>query len=307
MRLSAIRSLVQLSGLLLSLSLLNGCANLEEIRDFSNQSAAITASTQALNYEQTWEARKKNLINVAQSYPLCKKVENVCVQYIDIPKADVQTLSEDEKKAIESVQSVLSKYMVQLAALAGDDVVSVDKNVDELVKDLNGFPGSAEDKESREKRNAAYGAIVKLVKLPLEGWRQYKLKQLIIENDADIQLLVDLLSEQTKNTANRILTEELETNQWYGRIVQAYPANNFIDAFGNIQSRKDRLAESNAKTNAAFAASDAIKKFGTVHHEMAMNLSSFNSRSMKDLIANVKAAKEDVEKARKQYQAAFAD
>lgn len=307
MRLSATRSIVKLSCLLLSLSFLSGCVNLEEVRDFSRQSAAITASTQALEYEQGWGGRKADLTRIAESYPVINPREEFKAREIDVPNADVKDLKPEQKKAIESVQEVLSKYMTQLAALAEDEVVSVDKEVDKLVENLNNFPGSTQDKASKEQGNAAYGAIVKLIKLPQDAWRQYKLKQLIVENDTNIRLLTDLLAEKTKNIAHRIQAEGIETDEWYTRIEQDYPARNFIDAVGGNELRIARFDESKAKARAALAAADAIKKFGTIHHEMAVKLTTFNSDSTRDLIANVKVAKEEVEKARKQYQAAFPD
>lgn len=115
--------------------------------------------------------------------------------------------------------------MAQLAALADEDVVKVDANVDGLVKNLNDLPEVGEEKE---KVNAAYGAVLKLIKLPLEAWRQYELKKLMVESDPDIQVLTRVLYKETKLTANDIKAEGVEVNNWIRRMSYRDSAKSFM-------------------------------------------------------------------------------
>jgi len=304
MRSPAIRPILKLSVCILISISLNGCANLEEIRDFSKQSAAITASTQAFDYELQWKERKAEYTSISKNYPAKSDGNGLKAGSFDVPKANTLELNEAEIKSVRSVHTTLANYMLAISALADDSAIETNSKVDELVKDLNEFPLPADEAE-RKKRNEAYGAILKLIKLPLEAWRQYELRQVIIEADPDITTLTNLLSLQTANMAHRINTEGREVDSWYARRVSDYPAESFVQAVEGDQARKARLTDTTEKYNAAIASSEAIAKFGTIHHQMAEDLGTFNTRSVKTLISNIKTARLEVEKARDQYKNAF--
>jgi hypothetical protein len=286
-------------------ALLQGCVNLAEVRDFSKQSSAITASTQAFDYEMAAAQRNTEYQQISRAYPVRvaqgqRKVGDI--DFPDVPRPLL--LNAAQQQSIRSVHRVLAKYMLQVSALADDSAIDTDRHVDALVKDLNDFP-SAADPTERAKRNDAYGALLKLIKLPLDGWRHYELKTIIHEADPDITLLTELLALQTENMAHRIATEGREVDAWYARRLAEYPSQSFSATLESNELRKTNLAASKQKYVAAMASAAAIAQFGEIHHQMDLQLGMLNSDSVKRLMANIRTARLEVEEARQQYHDAF--
>jgi hypothetical protein len=164
-----------------------GCANLETVRDFAKQSAALTAGPEIIDYWGTWDERSKRFDTAIAKLP---------PRNGDLPHGPTSPLSaptKEELEAVKALQAVLSAYMSKLGSLADDNLTDVSKQVDGLVENLNKLPGDSSE-EKRKARNSAYGTIIKLVKLPLEAYRHYEVQKLIRENDDNIQLLTEGLS-----------------------------------------------------------------------------------------------------------------
>lgn len=277
---------------------LSGCANLESVRDFSKQSASLTSGPQAIDYWASWDERSKRFNAVVNKLP---PLNNAPAKGPTVPLAPP---SKEQVQAIKSLQAVLSAYMSKLGALAEDDVVDVSKQVDGLVENLNSLP--ANNSDERKKANAAYGEIIRLVKLPLDAYRHRKIKQLIVENDQNIQALTGGLSVAMGSVAKFTTAEKVSVLTWYDLITGDYPAPyNFANAY---QWEKDRnsIAEAyDSKAEAISAYENALKTIGSLHSEMAENLSTFNSQSFKILASSLQDAKDEIIAARTQYKEAF--
>lgn len=299
MQSSAIQSSVRLSTLLFSLLLFQGCVNLEAVRDFSKQSAALSSASDALDYRLAWPDRKKEYDDIASSLPPKngKPARG--------PTLKATELNEKQVNAIKSVHIVLATYMEKLGELADDKVIDVSSQVDGLVKNLDDLPNVNDD---RKKSNAAYGSILKLVKLPLDAYRQAKIRSLIIENDDSIQQLTTLLSAQTKNLANSIKSEPGNVLLWFKETDEKYPQPPSLMYLIQKKEAKDEIEERyKGKAEAVESYSKAITKIGSTHHEMAEKLKSYDKEAFKLLQSNLESAKKQIEAARKQYKAAFND
>lgn len=297
MRLSAIQFIVKLSVLLSSLLLVQGCVNLEAVRDFSKQSAALTSASDALDYRLAWPERRKEYDDIAKSLPPKGGTP------ASGPTLPATKMDKAQEKTIKSVHIALASYMEKLGELADDKIIDVSPKVDGLVKNLDNLPDSDDD---RKKSNAAYGAILKLLKLPLDAYRQAKIKDLIIENDDSVQQLTNLLAAQTKNISMSIESERGNVLLWLKETDRKYPQQASLMYAIQKRNVKSEIEEKyKGKAEAINSYSAALTKIGETHHDMAEKLQKYDTDAFKLLESNLKSAKEQIEQARKQYAAAF--
>ncbi|MBA1376677.1 hypothetical protein [Pseudomonas brassicacearum] len=288
---------VKLSGALVALIILHGCANLEEVRDFSNQSAALAAAPQAVDYWVGWGERSKRFDAILNRLPPKNGIK------AEGPVGPNSTLTKPQIEAVKSLHALLAAYMTKLGALADDDLVDVSKQVDGLVTNLDALPLATDEKK---KANAAYGSILKLVKLPLNGYRHYKLKELIVENDGSVQQLTNILATSLGSISKFISAEKYSVLSWYDETTRQYPIPaNFTSAYQWEKDKRSVVEIYDNKAEAIAAYDVALRKVGEMHHKMAMELSSFNTDSFKRLVGELKVAKNEISKTREEYKAAF--
>ncbi|MGJ7516311.1 hypothetical protein ACSFE6_18535 [Pseudomonas baetica] len=312
MRVSAVNRFAKTYSAVALLTILSACVNLEEVQKFSSQSAALTASNEINSYLKEGPERQKEYEYISQR--LVESVDCSAVANDDEPCPPVLKaplfpfgLTSDNQRAIASLHKVISKYMANLAVLAGDNLVSVEGSVNDLVSNLNNLPYTvnADSKEKKEKQNAAYGAILKLISIPQDIWRQYELKKVIEENDESVMTLTVLLSQVLKDQSDQIEKEKVVVDSWYDEALAKFPPKSMDGLLTVAQSRNAKLADILAKKNAALKYSAALKEIGDTHHKLAVESGSLDSDSGKRIIAYVKAAREKVVAARKQYDEAF--
>lgn len=288
---------VKLSGTLIALLILQGCANLEGVRDFSNQSAALAAAPQAVDYWVGWGERSKRFDAVLNRLPPKNGIK------AEGPAGPDSSLTKPQIEAVKSLHALLAAYMTKLGALADDDLVDVSRQVNGLVTNLDALPLVTDEKK---KANAAYGSILKLVKLPLSAYRHYKLKELIIENDESIQQLTSILATSLGSVSKFITAEKYSVLSWYDETTRQYPIPaNFTSAFQWEKDKRSIVEIYDNKAEAIAAYDAALRKVGEMHHKMATELNSFNTDSFKRLVEELKAAKKEISKAREEYKAAF--
>jgi hypothetical protein len=299
-----------------------GCVNLEEVQKFTEQSAALSSSNEITGYLDKGTARRERLEEANNSllYSVdCdeyssrqariqkkKKGEITCPPLLTVPPFPAG-LNEENKKSIASLHVVVSDYMAKLAILSGSDVVSVDKSTGDLVSNLNKLPYTAASasKEEKEKRNAAYGALVKLISIPLDLWRQHELKRILQENDESISVLLGLLASVLHDQSGKIDSESRVVSNWYNLADGTFPSDTLGGVLYVKNERDTKLAEISSKKKAAEAYSEALLEIKKTHHKLATESGSIDSDSAKQIIVYVKAAREKIVAARKQYDEAF--
>jgi hypothetical protein len=312
MRMSAVNRFTKTYSAVAVLTILSACVNLEEVQKFSSQSAALSSSNKINSYLKSGAERQKEYEYISQR--LIESVDCSATANDDEPCPPVLSapllpfgLTSDNQKAIASLHKVLSKYMANLAILAGDNLASVEGSANDLVSNLNNLPYTAnsDSKEEKENQNAAYGAILKLISIPQDIWRQYELKKIIEENDKSVTTLTTLLSQILKDQSDQIEKEIVVIDSWYNEALVKFPPKSLDGLLTVTQSRDTKLADILAKKNAALKYSAALKEIGDTHHKLAVESGSLDSDSGKSIIAYVKAARETVVAARKQYNEAF--
>lgn len=286
------------SSVIIATLILSGCANLESVSGFSKQAASLTSGPEAIDYWANWDKRSKRYDAILGKLPSANNVPAIG------PAGPTSPPTKEEVQAIKALQSVLSAYMSKLGALAEDDLVDVSKQVDGLVENLNNLHTSNPDE--KKKVNDAYGAITKLVKLPLDAYRHRKIKQLIVENDASIQALTKGLSVAMGSVAKITNAEKESVVWWYDFITNEYPSPpTFANAYQWEKDRKSIIEAYESKAEAIAAYEKSLITIGSLHSEMAKNLTTFNTQSFKTLASSLKDARSEIIAARDQYKKAF--
>lgn len=276
-----------------------GCADLSVVRDFSKQSASLTSAPEAIDYWGGWSDRSKQYDAITAKLPL--RGGSVAKG----PTGPKAVPSKEEIEAVKSLQSVLSAYMTKLGALADDNLVDVSKQVDGLVDNLNKLPTNLPEEKSQE-INAAYGAIIKLVRQPLDTYRHYKIRAIIQENDGNIQLLTESLSLVMASVGKFSEQEKNSVMNWYEIITLRYPAEqSFSSAYQWGKNRDSIVQVYQGKSAALESYRKALQTIGESHHMMAKDLDSFNSDSFKRLSSSLNDARDQIISARDKYRKAF--
>lgn len=293
MRMSAIKSVLQLIVVAVVVSISSGCVNLEAVRDFSKQSSALTGSAEVIDYRMNWPDRRKEYDEVSA--------------YLGIPGpgATASSLTPDEVKSVKALQTSLSSYMLALASLADDQNIDLSKQVGGLVDSLDNLPGVTDD---RKKTNAAYGAIIGLLKLPLDAYRQYEIRRLILKYNDDVKQLSDVLAALTRSYKPIVNNEWSSVKAWAAGAFRSRRGSvSFQDAVGMRAYMAEIDNRYKGKDDAIETYAKAVEKIGTTHAELAANLKTLNKDGFKVMEENLKSAKADIEAAKKKFDEAFAD
>lgn len=257
-----------------------GCANLKSIRAFSeisSESATYTAFTN--DYVGSLERQKGYQNNIEEK----EKLDNI----IERRKAQLSGLL--------AIHKGVSDYMSALGELASDEVISYDKSLDlmskemEKIKDENGKP------VFEKKEIDAFGALSKLLaKAATDAYRQNKLKEIIESANDDFQELITALTKCVEEGYVESLNNEKEAvKKYYEKILKTAENNPPQDAA--IELLRERYIEKKDAVEAKIAAAESyvkiLNKIGEGHQLL------YNDRdriSSKGLLLTIKGYSKDI-------------
>jgi hypothetical protein len=153
---------------------LAACADLGGVRDFALLSTSITGSSDMSARWRDTESRLK-AIPLPGDFPL------------DISTGDRGPIHQETEKMLAAVTA----YMDAMGQLAADKLPSVDSQVTGLKNALNALPGPP----ITPQRVEAVGILGNLLSLPLDAYRQAKVRKLIEQADKPLQNIVTGLIE----------------------------------------------------------------------------------------------------------------
>lgn len=278
----------RLSPLPLSLvlyTLVVGCTDLESVRSFAKLSAS------AANYQQ------------------------VVTDFVESPKRQIryqpanqdQTLLEiarrrtEQKKAFADVQNVIVSYMNSLGDLAGDQVATIDTEVDGVTAALEKvkFVGEADKQIGKETASAAGTIAKKLGNAILQQWRKSKIRDLIRETDEPLQnTIAGFTAVLDKDLRSSLRNEEVAVKKPF----QAWKA-----ASGSREDRDgappvadilmdERVSDLKTKEAQLDAYISALRNIAKGHHSLYTNSEKLDSRSV---ITEIKAYSKDIQSLKK--------
>lgn len=182
------------------ITFLTACADLTGIRQFSEVSAD-SASYTALSkdYVQSSE-RQKRFQDKTHGQELDKN-------------------SEERKKQLPIILSLhkgVQEYMLAIGALASDELVSYDKELDSLSNDIKAVKLPHLDDNSIN----AFSALTKLIaKAATDAYRQRQLNQIIGEANDDFQILINAMSDIVGlDYVSSLKNEEVTMDKLYKKV-----------------------------------------------------------------------------------------
>lgn len=155
-----------------TLVLLQGCANLESVREFGKTAAELSSFPDAGKaYQESARVIKPYL----------------AVEPVLANRAEVR---EEQVKDARAVQATLAAYFATLAKLAGEDMFSLDKELDGISKGLQALPSGLIDAETA---NAAVTLAKTLQKYVLARAQAKAVRELVQEGGPPAMRILDRL------------------------------------------------------------------------------------------------------------------
>ena len=253
-------------------TIIYGCANLSSIREFADISSKTAEHTKLVNDYVESPSNQRKYQPESQHQELDRIAKNRSKQ----------------KEALLLRHLLIEEYMDALGQLAADEVLTYDKEIDEL--------GAAVEKGKfiEKKEAAAFSAIGKLlVKAVTDGWRQRKLKQLIDESNKPLQIVIGSLKQIVdEGFAGDLEIEKISVQKYYRAIILDSHDKAGITALEEWQLSK--LNTINNRGKAIETYSEALLKISEGHQKL---YDSRDQVSSKELLGQMSRYAKDLRKA----------
>lgn len=259
-------------------ALLGACSNMQEVRDFSSESARLAGYTGVVDYTLGGYGRSE-----AYLLPDIRESEK---------KADAAR--QGVRDSWLGLHKITSAYMTTLARLAGADTFSIDASVGKLGTSIKESPAMGLNGETVD----AYGNLVHIVsKWMLSGVQQQAVKKFIREGGGDFEQVVTGMGDVVR-ILRKIHDNEKKTVLHSLEVMIATtrdtPENYLILALA-----RDRLNEKRAfyaRNEALYeTAAKGIQAVRDGHHTLYENLDRLDAREVLD---RLKKFRQDIESVR---------
>jgi rubrerythrin len=207
---------------------------------------------------------------------------------------------QEASKAILTVSNVLDEYAVALGALAADELVSYDTDIDAMTTEIKGL----KVKGLEENKVDAVGSLAKLIsKAATSAYQQQQVGNFIRESDTSITTVTETLSSIIEKNYSTAI--EMEISAWedgYKRVERAARTEKPLEweAYSKAQW-KDR-AELDAKLNAVKDLAKNIREIGSTHTKLKKDAEKLTG---KEVAAFVRSFVEEAKPVIKEVQDAF--
>lgn len=232
---------------LFALILTAGCVNLKPVADFGSHASAVAGYP-----------------DVAKDYPLILTRESLYGDKGAAVSKEAIAQREQDAKRLADAQTLLQAYAKALGALASDDVISYDTQVDALNKSI------VDGKFATSAETAKYAGAAKLgLRLFTDLYRRAKIKKIVLTYNPSVQKAVVQLRQVLDGYIQSISDEQAD----YALTV-AGPAFKATRQFEGLpffvrvasEEHKELLAQKQAN---AESLSKGIQTFGEAHQKMA--------------------------------------
>jgi chromosome segregation ATPase len=280
-----LKALTKTAFIIVAVSSLVACVNLEAVRDYSKAASDLTGGKE-----------------IASRWGQSNDVLNMHTAAIDI-KFGPRRSDEDQKLAemaiveLNKIHDVLGQYFSAVAELAADDVPKVEKQAESISGAIKTI-----DNNFSEADQTAFKAIVNLLALPLDAYRHRELRKLLKSQQSNVDKLLSVL-----DRAVLVIDSDLKAEQ-------AHVESRFAQLLGNITDPGIRFVirhQSKAEQEKGYPESfSAIKKYRAAiavvrskHKQVGQNLESDKEtlertlRSLREARDQIRAARSAIDKA----------
>lgn len=272
----------------ITLLLFNACTDLGPIRDYAKASQDLTSGQEIVN---RW---KNSDIELTKPQPLFDDPVN------KRRDAESQKRAEEAAKNLIKIHNVLGQYFSAVALLADDGLPTVKSQSESLSNAIN-----LVDANFNQTDQVAFQAILNLLSIPMDAYRQKAVIKLIKDQDENVDKLLTILEQSSIVIESDIKSEADASTQPYYIML------------GDIQDkgiryliREKMLLNKNTNYQPLFAAianyRRAIVNIKTQHKKIASSVGS-NKDNFKQILAELKDAKKQIESAKIAVETAIAN
>lgn len=254
--------------------LLAGCVDLSAVSNFAKTSSQITASEPVIS---GWSASFDEAHQVALS-PELRHVVPHQARTLEVARAQAQKYAPMAQKAAQT----LALYMQALAQLSDSKLPNLSSQATMLDASLQALKIEKTNGAGLEAKGAA-GSLLQLLSIPIDFWRQYTVRELILRADNDVQILAEFLSV----TADTVETAEAAAGQTVARYYQV-SARSTHDAGVRALLRNVLWEHQAAMTASRAKAHQAAQAFATIgkdHAALARNANRLSGVAVQSTLA----------------------
>ncbi|MGD0821922.1 MAG: hypothetical protein ABSA71_14390 [Desulfomonilia bacterium] len=260
---------------------MSGCTSMEAVQKYASYSQSTIESVKPVAKDFYASCTRTNSFKPLNSHSDCKT-------------------EQEASKAILTVSNVLDEYAVALGALAADELVSYDTDIDAMTTEIKGL----KVKGLEENKVDAVGSLAKLIsKAATSAYQQQQVGNFIRESDTSITTVTETLSSIIEKNYSTAI--EMEISAWedgYKRVERAARTEKPLEweAYSKAQW-KDR-AELDAKLNAVKDLAKNIREIGSTHTKLKKDAEKLTG---KEVAAFVRSFVEEAKPVIKEVQDAF--
>lgn len=260
-------SKIQLGLCVLALLLQSACVNLKPIRQFADSAVDAASYTAITSYYVEGVEHQKNYTPVARQSDL-----------------DQDSLTRQKQEAgLLALHRGIEAYMTAIGSLASDEVISYDKSLDRLGKELQDANFASPSQVEAYKGLASFVA-----KAATDLYRQAKLKQLIGEANAPFQDVVGSLKKIVGRGYVQSLDNETSAlNAYYQDIILASDrATNAQPALTELvnETWRTKKTELAARRKACLAYAETLDQIAKGHQSLYDHRDKIDAKETLDTI-----------------------
>jgi hypothetical protein len=266
--------------------LLSACADLGPIRDYAKASSDITAGKEIVT---RW---KNSDAELAKAQPLF----DVRIK----PRR-----GEDDQKRVDAaadelikVHDAVGRYFEAVAVLAADELPSTKKQGESLSSAIKKL-----DADFSQADQTAFSAVVGLLSIPLEAYRQREVIELIKKQDGNINRLLSVLEQSALVIESDLKSEAEASTDPYNKLLGDVKDKG-IRFLVRERMNSNKTGSYQALLSAITKYRKAIATVKTQHRKIAESLNS-NRENFKQTISELKNARKQIILARKAVEAAL--
>ena len=252
---------------------LNGCVSTSAVAEFAAVSkvAAEKFPEVAADFKASCKRRSRYESLRHSVYDL-----STIQKYSDRQCADFKAL----EPYLIAANKVLMEYMETMGRLASDDVVTFDKNLNDLAANLNAV-GNIEQSQI----NAVNGIIKVISRAAADGWRRKKLAEVIGNTNDDVHILIAALKIIVGSDYKQLLSnEELGMKDYYLGSIKDFKKQDPLTVV-LVHERWDEAEDSlQAKRAGADAYVQILEKIARGHQRLYDNRNKLNSKETKIMV-----------------------
>lgn len=256
---------------------MQGCANLEAVREFGKTAAEVSSLPDAGHaYEDSAHVIQPYLLGAPQP-------------------ADTPALRERQVRDAAAVQASLAAYFAMLAKLAGEDAFSLDSELEQVGKGLQSLPSGVIDADTA---NAAIALSRTLQKYALARAQSQAVRALVTEGGPPAMRILDRLRVVTASWKGVVTNDRATVVGMLRTLTPASDTQPLLRVLGRERQAEVELdyAKALKRIDAATAGLDQVKQ---AHAEMVANLDKLDGDRLKailkDAVADLKSVRKNIQ------------